>query len=53
MLLPWYSFIKGNDHEPDMDGDTMTGLTDAPKMLSNTLAIKSALLHPLQFGVFP
>ena len=45
--------MKGNDHEPDIDGDTMTGLTDTPKIMSNTFSKKSTLLHPLQSGVFP
>ena len=45
--------MNGNDHPPDKEGDTMTGFTDLPMILSCTLFMNSARLQPLQSGVFP
>ena len=51
--------MNGSDHEPDIDGDTITALVVSPKtllnpmILSNTSFRNRALLQPLQSGVFP
>ena len=51
--------MNGSDHEPDIDGDTITAFVVSPKilsnptMLSNTSFRNRALLQPLQSGVFP
>ena len=58
-IIPWCFWMNGNDHEPDMDGDTITAFVISPRilsnptMLSNTSFRNRALLQPLQSGVFP
>ena len=48
---PWFFCSKGSENEPDMDGETKTGLT-GPQSVAIKVSRKSAR-SPLYLGVSP